>query len=93
MKSIKIGGILLIAGIHHSANFHIAYTNQIFDRIMSLINVELSCGPDGCREPARPFTKYRKLHVVSTTGLLENTNKLPETCVYITNASPKIWNL
>jgi hypothetical protein len=39
----------LIAVIHHSAIFHIAYTNQIFDRIMVLINVELSCGPDGCR--------------------------------------------
>ena len=44
-------------------------------------------------EPARPFTKNGKLHVVSFNGLLENTNKLPETCVYITNASPKIWNL
>ena len=81
-----------IAVIHHSATFHLAYTNQILDRTMVLINVELTCGPDGCR-PCTAFHENGKLHVVSSTGLLENTNKLPETCVYITNASPKIWNL
>ena len=44
-------------------------------------------------EPVRPFTKNGKLRVVSSTAFIENTNRLPETCVYITNASPKIWNL
>ena len=78
--------------IHHSAFFHIAYTNQIFDRIMVLINVELTCGPDGCRA-CTAFHKNGNLHVVSSTSLSENTNKLIVTCVYITNASPKIWNL
>ena len=36
-------------------------------------------------EPARPFTKNVKLHVVRSIGLLENTNKFLKTCVYITN--------